>query len=153
MILLNHWSHICPAGNRMTQLTLQKIDQFVVLHKISSLFMWLLLDKMQFEFRRSPISLKRIKSFSSLHVLSLWPRSPWRSRVPSPCSFDMAHHLAHWLFQRLNGQINHVTDRSREMNGWSIIRLRPNLSALGEQKPGAPQPPSVCQIVCLCGSC
>lgn len=57
-----------------------------------------------------------------------------------PCSFDMAHHLAHSLFWRLNGQINHVTDCSREMNGCSIIRLRPNLSAICEQQPGAPQP-------------
>lgn len=67
--------------------------------------------------------------------------SPYKSRVQRPCSFDMLHHLARRLFQGLNGQINHATDCGQEMNGCSIIRLRPNLPAIGQQKPGAPQLP------------
>lgn len=67
--------------------------------------------------------------------------SLYKSRVQGPCSFDMLHHLARCLFSGLNGQINHVTDCGQEMNGCSIIRLRPNLCAIGQQKPGAPQMP------------
>lgn len=63
-----------------------------------------------------------------------------------PCSCDMAHRLARWLLRGLNGQINHVTDRGREMNGWSIIRPRPNL------KPGAPQPAGRLLLPGLLGS-
>lgn len=34
-----------------------------------------------------------------------------------------------------------MTDGGQEMNERSIIRLRPNLSTIGQQKPGAPQLP------------
>lgn len=65
--------------------------------------------------------------------------SLYKSRVQRPCSFDMLHHLARCLFEGLNGQINHVTDCGQEMNGCGTIGLRPNLSAIGQQKPGAAQ--------------
>lgn len=80
----------------------------------------------------------------------------YKSRVQRPCSFDMLHHLARRLFQGLNGQINHLTDCGQEMNGCGTIGLRPNLSAIGQQKPGAAQLPRrlfrLRLHVCLCAS-
>lgn len=85
MLLLNHPSLICTAGNRMTHWRLATENGSDVCFKQNNV-------NLNFNF------FVNNKMFLLFACFPLWPCSPRRSRVQSPCSFDMAHHLARWLF-------------------------------------------------------